>query len=264
FEFAIDRDFVEAFAVVTDDLDVGGGGAANSREGRLPNNVVAHDHVAGAEHVDGVSVLTAAAGPRGGVLDAIVGDDAAVAALAALPHADAAIARAADDIARNHHPAAVDAEQRVIGGTDDSAAGHFAVAFRERDRVAAGVQDLAIGDWQGTHLTEIHEPAILRKVPAAALEREPGERDVVRLLGGEQRRPAREFDARCAAHAEKLRAGRQLEAAGAVEAGAQHQRRAHLRGTVDGALQLGALVARDIGANAELHGVEAIDRQRRG
>ena len=44
----------------------------------LADAVAAHDHVGGAEHVDGVAVLAGAAGVRAGVLDAVVGDQAAV------------------------------------------------------------------------------------------------------------------------------------------------------------------------------------------
>ena len=62
--------------------------------------IAAHDDVAGAENVDGVAVLAVAAGARGGVVDAVVGDQAAVAPLLALPDADAAIAGTTDGVGR--------------------------------------------------------------------------------------------------------------------------------------------------------------------
>ncbi len=48
-ELGIDRDFVEPDAIIADDLDVGGGVAADRRKRRLADDVVAHDHVVGLE-----------------------------------------------------------------------------------------------------------------------------------------------------------------------------------------------------------------------
>ena len=62
----------------------------------------------------------------------------------------------------------------------------------------------------------------------------------------------------------RLRAGRQRETAGAVDAGRQHQRDARACRLVDGALQGAALVAGRAWTHAELRGVEPEGGQRHG
>src|SRR5664279_404906 len=97
-EFGIDRHLVERGAIIADDLDVGRGIAADRGKGVIADMIAAHHHVGGAENVDRVAVLAGPAGARTGVLDSVVGDQAAVAALVALPDPDAAVAGLGDDV----------------------------------------------------------------------------------------------------------------------------------------------------------------------
>jgi hypothetical protein len=153
--------------------------------------IAAHDHVGGAKDVDRVTVLAAATGARTGVLDPVVGNQTAVAALVALPDANAAVAGFGDDVGRDQQAAAVVAEQRVVRGASDRVVRHFAVATFERHAVAAGAGDFAIGDADGFHVIEVHERAPGGQRLAAAVERETGERNGVRVLRRQQRRPMR-------------------------------------------------------------------------
>ena len=118
-ELGIDRDLVERGAIVADDLDIGRGIAADRRERGVADVVAAHDHVGGAKHVDGVTVLAGAAGARERILDAVVGDRGAVAAFLALPNQNAAIAGLDDGVGGNHQPAAVVAVQGIVRRTGD-------------------------------------------------------------------------------------------------------------------------------------------------
>ena len=51
----------------------------------------------------------------------------------------------------------------------------------QRDAVAAGAEDFAIGDADGLHRVELRERAAGRQLAAAAVEREAGERNTVRM-----------------------------------------------------------------------------------
>ena len=67
-----------------------------------------------------------------------------------------------------------------------------------------------------------------------------------------------------ATHAQEAGAGWQRKAAGAVDAGREQQRYAGARRLIDGALHGAALIAGSAGAHAEMRGVEAERRKRRG
>src|SRR5690606_5744698 len=122
-----------------------------------------HDHVGGAVDVDGVAILAAPAGAGGGVVDAVVGDDAAVGPFLAPPDPDSAVAGAADDVARDLHAAAVVAEQGVVGSGRDRVHRDGAVALHQRNAVAAGAQDAAIGDAQRAHVLQLDETMARRE-----------------------------------------------------------------------------------------------------
>ena len=87
------------------------------------------------------------------------------------------------------------------------------------DGVAAGAQDFAVGNAQPAHTVEMDEAAVFRQRLAAAVEREAAERHSVGVLGREQRGTVRQHQPRRAAHAGEHGAGRQLEIAGAIDAG---------------------------------------------
>ncbi len=132
----------------------------------------------------------------------------------------------------------------VVGGIGHGVARHVAVALQQRDGVAAGMQDRAIGQAKIAHVGEMHEPALALQLRAAAVEDETGERNRLRVLDRNERRPLGEHQLRGAAHADDLAARMQHEIAGAVAAGRQPQRHAVAGGAIDGALQLGALIVR--------------------
>ncbi len=146
----------------------------------------------------------------------------------------------------------------VVVGTGDSVGADAAVASLERDAIAAGVYDGAIDDTNAFGGREMHQSTILWQRLAAAFDREPGQRDAVAALGGQQRRSVRQDQARGAAHAEELRAGCQIEVAGAVDTRRQDQRRARAGSLVEGALKCAALVVGRARAHAELWRVNAI------
>ena len=104
-----------------------------------------------------------AAGARAGVLDAVVGDQAAVVALVALPDADAAVAGLGDDVGGDEQAAAVVAEQRVVGRAGDR------VECVTSPSQLSSVTPLppapaivAIGDADGFHVVEVHQSAAVR------------------------------------------------------------------------------------------------------
>src|SRR5690606_35631028 len=78
-------------ALVGDDLHVAGAVGADGREGAVGDVIVGDDDVAGAEDVDAVAVLAGAAAARRDALDAVAGDDGAVAAGLPATDQDAAV-----------------------------------------------------------------------------------------------------------------------------------------------------------------------------
>ena len=58
---------------------------------------------------------------------------------------------------------------------------NFAVAALQRDAVAAGADDFAIGNADGLHRIELRQRAAGRQLTAATVEREAGERNIVRV-----------------------------------------------------------------------------------
>ena len=98
--------------------------------------------------------------------------------------------------------------------------------------------DLAIHDAKIVALREIDERAVLRQRPAAAVEHEARERDVIGAARRDQRGAAGEDQPRRAAHADQLRAARQRQPADAIIAGTEHQRHARARGLVDRACSM--------------------------
>ena len=71
-EFGIQRHLADVADAVARDLDVGRRIAAHRRIIAIADAIAAHDHVAGAKRVDGVAVLSGAAGAGLDVLDAVV------------------------------------------------------------------------------------------------------------------------------------------------------------------------------------------------
>ncbi len=120
-----------------------------------------------------------------------------------------------------------------------------------------GIGDRAIGNAQAPRTCNVDEAAVAAERHVAAVQRQPAERHSVGILRGEQRRPARQRNAR-AACADDLRAGGQGQRPAAIESAGKPQRLLRLRGAVDGALQLLRLFAGCMGAHAELRGVEAL------
>jgi len=74
-------------------------------------------------------------------------------------------------------------QNSALSGARDRVVRHFAVAIFEHHGVAAGDGDFAIGDADGFHVVEVHERAPGRQRLAAAVEREAGERDSLRVRG---------------------------------------------------------------------------------
>src|SRR5262249_1380958 len=101
------------------------------------DRVVPHGYVGRPEYVDGVAVLTSAAGTRCGVLNSIVCDQTAIVTLGALPNANAAITRASNAVRGDHETAIVDPDDGVGRGSNNRIAGNQPLAAFQRDAVAA-------------------------------------------------------------------------------------------------------------------------------
>src|SRR6202008_1440489 len=92
-----------------------GGIAAHRGERRAGDDIAAHDHIGGAEDVDGVAVLAGAAAARGDVLDAVVDHERAVLALFRAPDLDAVVAGALHNVAADRQPAGIEREDGGVG-----------------------------------------------------------------------------------------------------------------------------------------------------
>ena len=90
--------------------------------------------------------------------------------------------------------------------------------------------------------------------PAAAVENQPFEPNVVGAGGGEEAHAARENDPRRAARSDEARARSQLNGADVETAGRKLDRRPAFGGAVDGSLQGGSLIALGAGCEAGLGG----------
>ncbi len=226
-ELRIERDLAHVADVVAIDLEIGGGIAAHRRERAVADAVAAHDHVAGAKHVDRIAVLARAAGAVVDRLDAVVGDDGAVVAgfRSARPGCRCCRRRkwcCARSAARGH--------QRVDGDVDavvDERIDDLAVDRRAGDGGAAGVEDFAVGiSAADGHRRHARARADRATAGAAAVEHQARER---------RRAGARRVKQRCvivqnqrgrATHADEMRAGRQPQIADAIAPGRERERRA--------------------------------------
>ena len=250
-EFRIDRDLADVGGGVADNLEIGGGVAAHGREGRARDAVAAHDHVAGAEDVDGVAVLARAAALVGDVLDAVVEHQRAVVGLRRSPDQDAVVAGAADGVVLDRKAAGVHREDRGFGGVVYLGAGDGAFDAFEGDAVATRIDDLAIDDADRAAERQAHQRAVVRQRLVGAVDGQAGEGDVVCTARADHARAAGEDETRRAADADKLGACGELQFAGAVFAGTENQRHAGAGGLVDRRLQHVGLFGAAAGADAD-------------
>ena len=126
----------------------------------------------------------------------------------------------------------------------DRGAGDLAFDPFEHDAVAARAHHLAVADRDAAPVRELDQAALLGQRLAAAVEDDAGEQDVVGAARNDDRRVVGRDDARRAGHADEPRAGRQHQAACAVDAGREDERQPRAGGAVDRALQrLGLVVA---------------------
>ena len=176
---------------------------------------------------------------------------------------DAAVAGAAHDVVLDRQPARIERVDRDVRRLGDGGARQCALDAFEADAAAARARHLAIHDAKIVALREIDERAVFRQGPAAAVEHQARQREMIGGARRDQCGAAGEDQPRRAAHADQLRAARQLEAADAIIAGTEHQRHARARGLVDRGLQHVALVGAAAGAHAELRGIDAEGGKRR-
>ena len=170
-ELRIERDLAHVGDAVAFDLEVRGGIAAHRRERAVADAVAAHDHIGGAEYVDGVAVLAGAAGAVVDRLDAVVDDHGAVVAGSAAPDLDAVVAGAGNGVARDQQRARIEGMDRDVGAVGQDRVDDLAVDRGAGDGGAAGAEDFAIGDLDAADVLEMHEAAPLGQAAALAVER---------------------------------------------------------------------------------------------
>ena len=107
-EFRIDRHLADIGHAVADDLDIGRGVAAHAGKVAVADAVAADDDVRCAKGVDGVAVLTGAAGTGDDVLDAVVDHQRAVVAGLVAEDFDAVVAGAGDRVLRDQQALGVE------------------------------------------------------------------------------------------------------------------------------------------------------------
>jgi hypothetical protein len=190
----------------------------------------------GAEDIDAVAVLAGAAGAVRDPLDAVVDDHRAVVATFATPDLDAVVAGADDGIARDQETARVERMNRNVGAVDDTRRRDFALDGAADDADAAAVANLAVRDLDCACMVELQQALPLGQAPPLSIERQAGERHVAGIRCRDQGSVVGNLQPGCAAHAEELGAGGQLDAAGAIGAGPDRERLARARGFVDRSL----------------------------
>ncbi|BEV46928.1 hypothetical protein CRBSH125_31110 [Afipia carboxidovorans] len=163
--------------------------------------------------------MSGAAGAGFDVFDAIIGDDGAVVAGGRAQNLDAILGSILNNVLRDQEAERIDADDRGSDRLADGGAANIAGARLQPDGVAAASENVAIGDMDVAAGLQADKASPLRQVSAAAIERQPGEDEAVRALGGEEGGAAGEFDPCCAARADDLRAARQIEFAGTIDSG---------------------------------------------
>ena len=146
------------------------------------------------------------------------------------------VLRAIDKAAR------VEREDRGAERAGDRGVGDLALDPFEHDAVAAGAETSQSRIAMPRPFASWIRPRVLGQRLAAAVEDDAGEQDVVGAARDDERRIVGRNDAGRAGHADQPRAGRQHEAARAVDAGREDQRQPRARGAVDRALQRLGLV----------------------
>jgi hypothetical protein len=259
-EFGVERNFPEAAAGITDDLQVRGGVAAHRGESGIANAVAAHDHVVGAKDVNGVAPLAGSTGFVHDAFDAVVDDQSAVVARRAAPDQNAAIAGAVDRVAGNLQAARIDRENRRVAAAD-GVVGDFALDRLERNSVAPGIDDLAIGHTDRAPLRYLQQAAAFRQRNSRAVENDAGDSNIITASGGHHRRASRHHDARGPGNTFDRGIRGQLQRAGAIKSRRQMQGRACGGSLLDGALQNLGLVVRSVRAKAERDGIKLAARR---
>src|SRR5262249_44500922 len=143
----------------------------------VPDTVAAHDHVAGAEGVDGVAVLAGAAGTGLDVFDTVVEHQRSIVADRGAQDLDAVVVRAQDRVARDDQAERVEGDNGRRGDVGEDVLRDVAGDLLEPDAVAAARNDIAIVDANVTSAEAMHEAAALRQRDAAAVERDAAKAD---------------------------------------------------------------------------------------
>jgi hypothetical protein len=219
--------------------------------------ISAHDHVAGAKHVDGVAVLSGAAGAGLDVLDAVVRDQRAVVADGGAQDLDAVVVGRGDGVARHDQAPGVERHHRGCGCSGDDVAADIAKNLFEPDRVAAAARDLAIDDADVATTEAMDQAAPGRQCNTAAVERDAVKTDAAGAFARQHRGTAVEDEFCRAAHADQLRAAFQAQHSGAIDAARQREGSLRARGFIDRTLQRACLVVGAAGSDAILRDVAA-------
>src|SRR6202043_3081480 len=156
--------------------------------------------------VDGVAVLSGAAGAGLDVLDSVIEHLCAVVADCSAQDFDAVVVGALDGVARNQQALRGERHDRGGGGLGDDVAADVAGDLLEPDAAAAAAGDLAIGDADVASTEAVQQAAPRRQWNAAAVEGDVGKPDAAGAFAQKHRRAAVENEPGRAAHADQLRA----------------------------------------------------------
>ena len=256
-EFRIERDLAHIADAVARYLDVRGRVAAHRGIVAVADAVAPHDHVAGAERVDGVAVLAGAAGACLDVLDAVVRNQRAVVADRRAQDLDAVVIGALDRVARHDQAECVERYHRGRRDSGKDIAGDIAGHLLQPDAVTAAVDDLALADADIAPTEAMHQATPRRQRNLAAIERDAAKPDMAFALALQHRGAAVENQPGRAAHADELGTALQAKHSSTVDARRQCQRRLCPRRIIDRALQIPGLVVGAAGPHAILRDVAA-------
>src|SRR5450631_691519 len=158
-KFGIQRHLADIADAVARDLDIGCRIAAHRGIVAIADAIAAHDHVAGAKRIDGVAVLSGAAGAGLDVLDAVVCDQRAVVADGVAQDFDAVVAGADNGVARNDEALRIERDNGCRGCRGNDVAADIAGDVFQPDAVAAAAGEFAIDNADVAAAQAMHQAA---------------------------------------------------------------------------------------------------------
>ncbi len=185
-EFGVERDLLNIADAVSGDVDIRGGVAAHPGKVTVANPVAADHDVARAKCIDGVTVLSGAAGARLDVFDTVVDNHGAIVAHDISQDLDAVVRRILNRVLRDQKPECIERGERGVRGLADGVAADFTGDVLEPDAVAAAADDVAILHVDIEATQDMHQPAAVCEFDAAAVEREIGEGNTAGTLAANQ------------------------------------------------------------------------------